>query len=511
MVVVRRIVRHWSFQTLMAFLAGMVVSFFYADWLEPSFSEPNLKRLETIQPRRPVLVKPVSDSAPQNPPEKTYWLLNESLPYWEWYARADQVKRIEYVARENAIEKCLELSQQHDSGEVFVDEHFTLPKQYLHSLQELSELPQYFSSVAIQVSKQDSDFDFVYTNPRFFGTNLCSNLNRPDGYRNWNAEMSAYCVENVNMPAPELADNHPDLRVPVLTCSKSIYLSSKGYLRKNKYKVVPISSCIAWKPENEDQEIPGSQRVSGTVFTINHQWGHAVYHQLIEGLTRLSVHYEELLRRKEILIHSGGSDVANAYLNFLGFESSRLITGYVVPERLVMPDPSHCGRARDYRLRILRDILNMRLLEHFRADPPRRNQSVLVIRRSNTRAISNFDEMLRKLEELLPGLSFSVFRDDPVPPVHDVLRMFYQAKLVVAPHGAGLANSILCAPGTPILEFLTDDEHVNSCFAWQSRALGLHHYGFAPRGSSSYGSAHFHVDLSQLESVVRLILREHLS
>jgi hypothetical protein len=49
------------------------------------------------------------------------------------------------------------------------------------------------------------------------------------------------------------------------------------------------------------------------------------------------------------------------------------------------------------------------------------------------------------------------------------INAFLGAKIVIAPHGAGLANLVFCAPGTKVIE-LFHRSYVNGCF-WQLAAL----------------------------------------
>ena len=54
--------------------------------------------------------------------------------------------------------------------------------------------------------------------------------------------------------------------------------------------------------------------------------------------------------------------------------------------------------------------------------------------------------------------------------------MFYNAVLIVAPHGAGLSNIIYSRPGTYIIEVLCKDEP-NFCFRGLTQKQGMHYYG----------------------------------
>jgi capsular polysaccharide biosynthesis protein len=52
------------------------------------------------------------------------------------------------------------------------------------------------------------------------------------------------------------------------------------------------------------------------------------------------------------------------------------------------------------------------------------------------------------------------------------ITLFRGAKIVVAPHGAGLANLIFSRPGTRVIECFSHN-YVNSCFAQLAEACGL--------------------------------------
>jgi Glycosyltransferase 61 len=52
------------------------------------------------------------------------------------------------------------------------------------------------------------------------------------------------------------------------------------------------------------------------------------------------------------------------------------------------------------------------------------------------------------------GLRYTFFGDNPSPSLEDTMRFFNEAVMVVAPHGAGLANLVFCEPGTYVVEVL---------------------------------------------------------
>jgi capsular polysaccharide biosynthesis protein len=87
------------------------------------------------------------------------------------------------------------------------------------------------------------------------------------------------------------------------------------------------------------------------------------------------------------------------------------------------------------------------------------------------------------------------------------ISVFRQAKLIVAPHGAGLANLIFCQRGTRVIE-LFSRSYLNGCF-WQLAALrGLDYFPLVPPGREAPGCnpkdnrLDLTVDLQQLRAAL---------
>lgn len=85
---------------------------------------------------------------------------------------------------------------------------------------------------------------------------------------------------------------------------------------------------------------------------------------------------------------------------------------------------------------------------------------------------------------------------------------FRRAKVIVAPHGAGLANLVFCAPGTRVVECF-NRSYVHGCF-WRLAALcGLDYRPVVPPGLEPLGQATLanrraiHVDVAQVRAALR--------
>jgi capsular polysaccharide biosynthesis protein len=64
---------------------------------------------------------------------------------------------------------------------------------------------------------------------------------------------------------------------------------------------------------------------------------------------------------------------------------------------------------------------------------------------------------------------------------------FAAARVVVAPHGAGLANVVFCREGTRVVEFF-NRSYVNPCFERWARAARLDYRAVVPAGEEPVGT-----------------------
>jgi capsular polysaccharide biosynthesis protein len=112
---------------------------------------------------------------------------------------------------------------------------------------------------------------------------------------------------------------------------------------------------------------------------------------------------------------------------------------------------------------------------------------------------------LAAVEARLETLGFaSAFLEDLSP--GQQIDLFRAADIIVAQHGAGLANLLFCVPGTRVIELMPAAEM--RPFFWQiSQKLGLvHAMLFCDSGSDDRGfNAPMQVDLDRLDRLYRLM------
>ena len=81
-------------------------------------------------------------------------------------------------------------------------------------------------------------------------------------------------------------------------------------------------------------------------------------------------------------------------------------------------------------------------------------QLLVIPRNSATRAVSNWDALVAELSGL--GAIITVAPEGTTATVREQLALFAGADAVIASHGAALANTISCAPGTALVEIIPE-------------------------------------------------------
>ena len=83
---------------------------------------------------------------------------------------------------------------------------------------------------------------------------------------------------------------------------------------------------------------------------------------------------------------------------------------------------------------------------------------MVLVRRTRGRGLTAHADVATGLQRLAQqyGLGFQEFSDNPVPSWTDTMGIFRRARLIVAPHGAGLSNLIYAEPGAFVIEALCE-------------------------------------------------------
>lgn len=209
-----------------------------------------------------------------------------------------------------------------------------------------------------------------------------------------------------------------------------------------------------------------------------------VYHMLIEALPSILPHLPALRQGSMRLFVHTEQDVLSPYLAALGVLNST----FFVPVPPSKEQPFHfCAPKLHVDVRSsgffsAERLTSLRRELRLPAGPQpfdRRRDGILVLSRGNsTRALSNEAQLVRALRRL--GRPVEVVM--PLPEnFRTVVEVLSRAEIVVGAHGANMANLLLAAPGTKVIEVVPQVPFhlVNNHFRQLAGALG---FLYAPIG-----------------------------
>jgi hypothetical protein len=222
------------------------------------------------------------------------------------------------------------------------------------------------------------------------------------------------------------------------------------------------------------------------VVVITQFGGAAFFHGILETSIKLGDALQIVQSRPHAFIHvpSTGGEVATLFpplFSALGIDPRRLVSGVVLADRVFVPRGTACGRPSTRQLVKYREII--RNSACYRPDSNRQRRILLVSRMPGTaRSLTNHNELRARLVLIAEtkGYEFEEFN----PPsnnkgpagcsiVKDMMS-FERSSVIVAPHGAGLSNAVLCKPNTTIVEIQASN--MNPVFMFLSLKLGLRHF-----------------------------------
>ncbi len=200
--------------------------------------------------------------------------------------------------------------------------------------------------------------------------------------------------------------------------------------------------------------------VDGTAAVLSSPCGGGYYHWLVDVLPRLEVlkragHETQAMDR--VIVNACSASYQRETLSAAGVEQSKIIESrwhpHVRADRLVCPTlPGAFGHVPRWACDFLRQMF---LPEDDTGGPGER----LYLNRTHVthRHVENEPDLIRRLERR----GFRNVTLDSLS-VGEQARLLSTARIVVAPHGAGLTNILFCHPGTWIVELMSpsDVSHV---------------------------------------------------
>jgi hypothetical protein len=230
-------------------------------------------------------------------------------------------------------------------------------------------------------------------------------------------------------------------------------------------------------------KLPPVYQVDGIVAVLSTAGSGGYHHWMFDVLPRV-----DLIRRSGILINSIDKFIVNKYrfpfqketLASLGIPATKVIESYRQPHvkasQVVVPSlPGHPGNMPYWVCEFLRkEFLPDK--NHDRFDGTER----IYLCRANAehRRIVNNTEVTNFLGRL--GFKSVILEEMSIA---EQALLLSSAKVILAPHGAGLSNLVFCSPGTKVIEVFSP-KYVNVCFWSLSNQMNLEYYYLIGEGQS---------------------------
>jgi capsular polysaccharide biosynthesis protein len=344
------------------------------------------------------------------------------------------------------------------------------------------------------------DYAKVAAGPAFRAVGL--NLLSKDKTR---ARLEAYAVK----PSP-------DSYLHVLSVGergvRRIELLRAGLVRLNRHEVLDLDY-------GNRSALQATRRLpTGTVDRALVVWSHlwtGYYHWVVEILPKIcafQAEYGTALGGRFLCYPFFGERFEGEYLRLLGVPPAQVIDtrryrGIQVEEDLTLMPLEGWYRPPGIATPAMRTHpavgqVRDRLVDVGTAAGPSR----IYVSRRGRRVVTNEDQVA----VALATYGFEVV-EDRQRPAEEQIGLFRQASVIVAPHGAALANLVWCRPGTLVVELLPSHYRMVH-YRDLSAALGLRYHALAET-SSTAPTAHWTAstdDLAVNVDALRRMLEEHL-
>ena len=247
------------------------------------------------------------------------------------------------------------------------------------------------------------------------------------------------------------------------------------------------------------------QQMYDEIFVISQSSGEEYYHKMLENMPRLASFLLFLRQHPNIRIHMIRRDYHTDILfRALQLDPNRIVTGNIHANLVHLPYSSGCQRPLINEIKLLsreyRDYIAINLTGD------KTWKSVVLIKRTMKRQFIQQQEIENVVSELstIYDFRYELFSDDPPPSPEETMLMFYRARVIIAPHGAGLTNMLFSRPGTYVIEVACSDRPM--CFLMAAYELGHRYFGIPAIGGCAI--TNIDVNLTHVASVLKRYLFE---
>ena len=284
----------------------------------------------------------------------------------------------------------------------------------------------------------------------------------------------------------------------------------KGYVDTETVRFVPLL-C-------KSSRMAGLRRIRkpstfvDEVFVISQNMGGGFYHISNTVLPRLVPYLNFLKKHEHIKLHVNMHSPKRAYskpayiryLTQLGLHPDRMVEGLIAARVVYLPKGGTCWHTVQPNGQVLSHVLRNSVRKLFPQETVLQSRNLVFIKRLDNRRLNQSDEIKPILHNLAEHykLDFKMYSGSESE--RDTWLMFYNAVMIVAPHGAGLSNMLLSRPGVYVVEVLCADD-INLCYSDLAFGQGNYYRGIGATRGCERGMT---VNVTQVIEAVQAFLEQ---
>jgi capsular polysaccharide biosynthesis protein len=288
-----------------------------------------------------------------------------------------------------------------------------------------------------------------------------------------------------------------------ISCLKNARIYSKDFLILSDSNHIFYDSI--WSNQNYLENngilnkimLPSPKSRSETACVLGTLGADNYYHWMLDIMPRISLlkQYEEL-KSIPLIVPKQLKAFQKESLKMAGISSEKIVEfdgDFCQIEKLYyLSSLGHSGNPSPYDVSSLRTLFLGKCLHHQTS-----SSEYLYI----TRRDANYRRILEeyKIVDYLKSIGFEIVCLSELSFAKQIEK-FSRAKIIIAPHGAGLTNMVFAPKNTQIIELFPED-YINGCF-WALAGVCRHKYAFLI-GSSESGN--FHISLDKLKALLEKV------
>lgn len=249
---------------------------------------------------------------------------------------------------------------------------------------------------------------------------------------------------------------------------------------------------------------PVLQHLEGTVAVLTFCGSHNYFHWMFDVLPRLAMLHWSGIPYSSIIMNPNpyGPFVEQTW-SMLGIEESMVIRtnpeAYIQADRLLVPSLMMNSHYPEWATHTLRNLL----LPHKASGLHTPDRIYISRNKASSRRVVNEEEVIHSLEAF--GI-VPIYLEDWT--VAQQIQLFASAKIIVGPHGAGLANLAFCQPGSQVIEIF-HAQHIVPTYWMISNHMALDYYMVYAQGKPDSaiifpGLEDIYVDTDRLKETLHL-------